>query len=329
MHKRSFRDLTLLALKLVVGFALVFYVLKSRMIDFRALGGVLFSPGNLATGFCFLMFSAVCCTLRWYLLAAAQGLSLTFSSTFQLTMIGMFFNTFMPGSVGGDLIKAWYVAGREPKRKTKAIFTVILDRVIGLSVFFFYAAVTLLFYHRWLDDHTELRLLAYGIWGFTLFSAIFSAVFFISLSYRLPGTQWVRSQLSRVKILYNLFEATVLYRHHARTIIASLGLSAASIFGMTVLFKLQGNSLGIPLELALYFFVVPIGLTISAAPILPGGIGVGQVAFYTLFQWAGLQNPEQGATLFTLIQVYTILFNCIGAFFYVRFRRQPATLMAA
>ncbi len=322
------RERLQLLLKFAIGLGLVVYVLKSRMIDFQALGNVVFEPRNIAIGFFFLTFTVLCCSLRWYLLSVAQGLSLSFSATYQLTMIGMFFNTFMPGAVGGDVIKAWYVAGREPKRKTKAIFTVILDRTIGLSVFFFYAAFTLLFYFSWLKEHPQMQWLAYGIWGFTLSSAIFASAFFISLFFKLPGSKWIRAQLSRFRIVYSVFEATMQYRNHARTIIASLLISAFSIFGMTLLFKILGDTLGIPLSLTQYFFVVPIGLTVSAAPILPGGIGVGQVAFFTLFQWAGLQNPEQGATLCTLIQVYTILFNCMGALFYIRFKRQPVPMMA-
>ena len=54
--------------------------------------------------------------------------------------------------------------------------------------------------------------------------------------------------------------------------------------------------------------------------------GVGQVAFFTLFQWIGLANPGQGSTLCTAVQIYTILFNCFGAIFYVRFKRQPGGL---
>ncbi len=322
------RENITLVLKLSIGAALIAYVLRSRMIDFKALGDVLFSPRSILVSAFFLTFSAICCSARWYLLSVAQGLSLTFSSTFQLTMIGAFFNTFMPGSVGGDVVKAWYVAGREPNQKTRAVFTVVLDRIIGLSVFFFYAAVTLLFYFDWLKDHPQMQGVAFAIWGFTAGSAIVGSVFFVSLIYKLPGSQWIKSQLSRVQILFTIFEATVLYRHHFKTILASLTLSALSIFGITLLFKIQGDALGIPLDLSHYFFVVPIGLTISAAPLLPGGIGVGQVAFYTLFAWVGLENPEQGATLCTLIQVYTILFNCMGALFYVRFKRRPLPAMA-
>jgi glycosyltransferase 2 family protein len=327
MKQRTIRDQVQLAAKAVVGLTLIAYVLKSRMIDFEALRGVLFLPENLFIGAFFLLFTSLCCAFRWFLLARAQGLSLNFVNTFQLSMIGMFFNTFMPGSVGGDLIKAWYVAGREPQKKTRAVFTVILDRLIGLSVFFFFAAITLIFYYQWLQSHPELRMLALGIWAFTVGSALFALAFFVSLTYKVPGSIWIRAQLGRSRRIYQLFESAVLYRSHASTIVASLVLSAVSIFAMTLLFKLQGDSLGIPLTLSQYFFVVPIGLTVSAAPILPGGIGVGQVAFFTLFQWAGLENPEQGATLCTMVQIYTILFNCLGAVFYIRFRRSPSAQM--
>jgi glycosyltransferase 2 family protein len=328
MKKKTLNETLQLALKALLGLALIAYVLRSRMIDFEALSGMLFSVKNLAIGFAFLTSTAACCSLRWYLLSKAQGLSLGITSMFQLTMIGSFFNTFMPGSVGGDVIKAWYVAGREPQRKTKAIFTVILDRAIGLSVFFFYSAVTFVFYFQWLQARPQMCLLAYGIWGFTLASALIATVFFISVSYKVPGSRWVKRQVQRFGLVHKMFEATVLYRHHPKTVLAALGISAVSVFLSTLLFKIQGDALGIPLSLSQYFFVVPIGMTIAAAPILPGGIGVGQVAFFTLFSWAGLENPEQGATLCTLIQVYTILFNCMGAFFYVRFRRQPVPQLA-
>ncbi len=310
--------------KLALGLALVAYVLRSRMIDFGALRDVLLLPQNAAFSFSFLLFASLSSSFRWFLLARAQGLSLEYLQTFQLSMIGMFFNTFMPGAVGGDLVKAWYVAGREPQRKTKAVFTVVLDRVVGLSVFFFFAAGALVCFYPWLPAHPELKALAYGIWAFTGASALFVSVLFVSLIFKLPGSRLIRRVLSRSPKIYQLFESVVLYRHHAGTVFLALLISAVSILGNVLLFKFLGDSLGIPLSLSHYFFVVPIGLTVSAAPLLPGGIGVGQVAFFTLFSWVGLQNPEQGATLCTLVQVYTILFNCLGAIFYIRFRRSPA-----
>lgn len=316
-----------LALKVALGFVLVVYVLRSRMIDFSALANVLFSPVNLVVGLFFLILSALCSAARWYLLVQAQGLSLSFRSVISLTMIGNFFNTFMPGSVGGDLIKAWYVAGREPQRKTRAIFTVLLDRAIGMSVIIFYAATTLAIYNDWISDNARLRWLAWTLWGFTATVALGIILFYTGRGPDSPLLQKLRALLDRVPLLAKMFDATLQYRRRGGIIAAALALSAISILGVNLMYWIQGQALGVDLTLAQYFFVVPVALTVSAVPLLPGGIGVGQVAFFTLFQWIGASSPEQGATLCTLVQVYTILFNSIGFFFYLRFRRQPAMHM--
>jgi glycosyltransferase 2 family protein len=315
-----------MALKFVVGIGLVFYVLHSKMVDFRAVQAVLFNPVNLLVSITFLGLSALCCAARWYLLVKAQGLSLSFKDMVELTMIGNFFNTFMPGSVGGDLIKAWYVAGQEPTRKTKAIFTVLLDRFIGLSVIIFYAACTLLFFTEWLPGHKELRATALSIWAFTAFCGLFAVFFYSPKLWNSKPTTAVLDLLRRNSRLAKIVDAGLLYRQHLPAILIALLLSAASILGTTLIYAIEGKTIGLSIDMARYFFIVPIGITVSAIPILPGGIGVGQVAFFTLFQWVGSPNPEQGATLCTLMQVYTILFNCIGAFFYLKFKRKPSEI---
>ena len=315
------REKVKFAVKLAVGAILVGYVLHSRMIDFDALKTVLLSPRNLGVAAFFFTLSAICCALRWHLLSQVQRLSLSRFTMFELIMIGNFFNTFMPGSVGGDVIKAWYVAGREPARKMRAVFTMFLDRVVGLAVIVFYSAITLLFYLDWLPAHPELRWLATLIWAFTACSILGGTAFFIA-----GRARWVERLVDKLKPwpwVYHLAEGTLAYRGEVRVVGQSLLLSAISIFGMNLLYKVQGDLLGIPMDLAHYFFIVPITMVVSAVPILPGGIGVGQVAFYKLFQWCGMANPEQGATLCTVMQIYTILFNCTGAVFYLKFKRQP------
>ena len=49
----------------------------------------------------------------------------------RLGMIGIFWNTFLPGAVGGDIIKATFLA-REQSRRTVAVATVIMDRALAL-----------------------------------------------------------------------------------------------------------------------------------------------------------------------------------------------------
>lgn len=310
-------------LKVAVGLALLAYVVKSGMIDFKLLGTLLLNPVNLLFAFFFLSVSVICCSLRWFLLVRAQGLSLDLKSVLSLTMIGNFFNTFLPGSVGGDLIKAWYVAGREPRNKTKAIFTVLIDRIIGLAVIVFYAATSLVFYMDWLEAHHELMLIAYAVWTFTASSIFIGCLFFIPAVWKSPIAKKLLQTLRRFSFAAKLIDCTFLYQNHLRVILISLLLSAGSILGINIFYYLQGKGLGIPMGLAQYFFVAPIAIVVSAVPLLPGGIGTGQVAFFTLFTWMGMPDPEQGSTLCTAVQIYTVLFNCLGAIFYLKFKRNP------
>jgi uncharacterized protein (TIRG00374 family) len=117
------------ALKTLLGLGLVVWVLKGKMVDFSLLKNLILNPLNLLVALLFLGASAFLCTSRWLILVRGQGLQLSFRDLFSLNMIGNFFNTFMPGSVGGDLIKAWYIAGKQPGKRTEAVFTVLLDRV--------------------------------------------------------------------------------------------------------------------------------------------------------------------------------------------------------
>ena len=69
--------------------------------------------------------------LRFQLLLGVQGIALRVGRVFQLTFIGNIFNNFMLGLTGGDLVKADYVA-RETQKRTEAVITVFLDRIVGL-----------------------------------------------------------------------------------------------------------------------------------------------------------------------------------------------------
>jgi len=323
--KKALTQKIKLFLKTSVGLVLVFWVLKGKMIDFSVLRHLILNPFNLLAALGFLTASALLCTARWLILVRSQGLFLSFKDLFSLTMIGNFFNTFMPGSVGGDLIKAWYMAGKEPQNRTKAVFTVLLDRVIGLSVIIFYAAGTLILFSKWLDVHPEMHAIAVTLWSFTLAFALSYSLFFFKSFWKTRFSQVFLSFFTRSPKFSKLIEAAFVYQKHGKQLMGAFGLSALSIL-ITIYFHfVQGNLIQAPLDLKQYFVIVPLAATVSAVPLLPGGLGTGQIVFFTLFKWMGVENPELGGTLCTLLQVYTILFNCLGYFFYLRYKRVPAS----
>ncbi len=312
-------------LKTLLGVALVVYVFKSKMIDFASLKQLLFSPTHLMLAFLFLSFSIFCCCTRWFLIIRIQKLSQSFRSILSLTMIGNFFNTFMPGSVGGDLIKAWYIAGREPQKRTRAIFSVLIDRVLGLTVIICYSAVTLLFLTQGLQKNPQLKLITLVVWIFSGSCLVITLLFFWPPIWEFSLTKKLISLLNKNKRLKELTHSVMIFREHSLALIACIGLSAISVLGVILFHIYLGTLLKIPLSYAQYFFIIPLALTVSAVPLLPGGIGTGQVAFFTLFKWMGVSDPNLGATLCTLMQIYTILYNCLGAIFYLKSKRKIST----
>ena len=73
--------------------------------------------------------------VRWYILVRAQDLPFSMANAMRLGSIGMYWNTFLPGSIGGDIIKAAFLA-REQSRRTAAVATILFDRVVGLCGLF-------------------------------------------------------------------------------------------------------------------------------------------------------------------------------------------------
>jgi uncharacterized membrane protein YbhN (UPF0104 family) len=68
---------------------------------------------------------------RLIIMLQVQGVPLSYWTSTKLTFAGNFFNFALPGTTGGDLIKAYYLTLYTPL-KTEAVTTVFLDRAIGL-----------------------------------------------------------------------------------------------------------------------------------------------------------------------------------------------------
>src|SRR5207249_5105608 len=69
---------------------------------------------------------------RWYVLLKVQKIRLTLPRLSGLFFIGMFYNQFLPGGTGGDIMKSYYLLKETPDKKAGALLAVVFDRFIGL-----------------------------------------------------------------------------------------------------------------------------------------------------------------------------------------------------
>src|SRR5207302_8261657 len=69
---------------------------------------------------------------RWQVLLRVQKIHLSFPRIAGLFLIGMFYNQFLPGGTGGDIIKSYLLLKETPDKKAGALLAVVFDRLIGL-----------------------------------------------------------------------------------------------------------------------------------------------------------------------------------------------------
>ncbi len=81
--------------------------------------------------FLLIALPSILAIFRWFLLLRGLGNKMSFFSTMKLGFIGTFFNTFMLGAFGGDLVKIGYII-KQSKQKTEAIASIFADRISGL-----------------------------------------------------------------------------------------------------------------------------------------------------------------------------------------------------
>jgi uncharacterized protein (TIRG00374 family) len=247
--------------------------------------------------------------LRWFLLVRALDLPLRLREALRLGMIGVFFNTLLPGSVGGDIIKAAALA-RGQSRRTAAVATVIMDRVIALWALVWFVAI--LGSAFWLAGALEGQAKAAStfIVSVAVVTVVVSVTAWLLLGL-LPDARAERfagrlERLPKVGVSAAEFWRSVwMYRCRQKSVAAVLALSWVGHVGFVVAFYcgahvLWSPELGPVPTLAQHFLLVPIGLVVQALVPTPGGAGGGEWGFgalYVLFKAA-----EANGVLGSLVQ---------------------------
>src|SRR5215471_19919660 len=89
------------------------------------------------------LLSVVGMAHRWQLLAAAVGLKKSLLELVQYCYVGMFFNLFLPSTVGGDFSRCYYIS-KGTGKYSNALYSVVADRTTGIAVLFLMATAGIL-----------------------------------------------------------------------------------------------------------------------------------------------------------------------------------------
>jgi uncharacterized protein (TIRG00374 family) len=270
--------------------------------------------------------------VRWYVLVRAQGLPFSLGDAVRLGAVGIFFNNFLPGGVGGDIIKAAFLA-RSQSRRTVAVATVIMDRAIALwALFWFVGLLGLAF---WLlgvlsADARAPRVIIIGSVVITTVSWVVWVLLGLLPTGRAEGFAGRLARLPKVGgSAAEFWRAVVMYRRQQWLVYLVMLMSWVGHAGFVLTFYFAVLTLWDPASgpipsLTEHFLLVPIGLVIQAMPGLPGGLGLGELGFGKLYLWFGY--AADNGVLGMLVQ--RVVNWALGLLGYLVYLRMKPTLQA-
>ena len=262
--------------------------------------------------------------IRWRMVLRVHGLALPFSRAAEISLVAHFFNSFFLGSTGGDLMKAYYAARETRHKKTEAVVTVFVDRLVGLWAMLLFAGIMMLPNWRLLTSDRMLRLPILIVLSMLVGCSVVVAVaFYGGVSRKWSGARdWLR-KLPKGQWLEQLLEACREFGREkffvSRALVISMALNAVTV----VQFMVLASGLGLRIQPIHLFVIVPTIICIASLPITPSGLGVRENLFVIMLAAAPIAvHATPALSLSLLAYAGTLVWSVVGGIVYLMFKER-------
>lgn len=320
MKNSGLKSFLIFCLKLVVTLVPAYFVYRNIVLapdwDVEDLYG-LFSVKSVlpfvAALACLGLSNFTAC-LQWKLLLERQNIHLSYMRLLKLYYVGLFFNNFMPGNVGGDAKKIYDIRVQGGQDSVGAGLTAtFFDRLFGLFFITLFALVVgLLFF---MHDAEQRSFMWPSVWIFLGFCTLFASLFSRRLGRLL--CKWM-AVIFPAKIntrLIHMFERFQQFRSVKLWFFISI-LSAFTQALRILVHYFCGIAVGVDLTISWYFYYIPLVAIISALPISIGGFGPRELLAQSLFARAGVPNLES-VVIQLLAYFVSLILSLFGAFVFL------------
>jgi uncharacterized protein (TIRG00374 family) len=276
-------------------------------------------PLGLCLSVLFWGLTVVIGVFRWRMVMRVQGLELSLGRAMEISFIAHFFNSFLLGSTGGDLLKAYYAARETHHKKMEAVVTVFVDRLLGLLAMLLFASAMMLPNLSLLFDHPRLAAVSWFILAMLVGCGTAVALsFWGGLSTRFPQARvWLR-RLPKGDLIEKSVDACRRFGQEPGFLLEVFALSMI----LNTMCVLQTASLawgmGLEVSAAALFVIVPIVICISALPITPSGLGIRENLYVLMLAAPSIHVPAtQALSLSLLAYACSLFWSAVGGLFYV------------
>ena len=311
--KRSHVGLIVNVGLIVLAFGLLALVLYQNRAQIQQVVSRKLDLRLLAAGVLIFQTSLILTYVRWYALVRVIEPRFTLRATLLLGSIGYVFNLVIPGAVGGDLIKAAYLV-RMHIRKTQAVASMVIDRILGLLGLFILASIAGAF--AWSQTTPLVHRLILAAWFATLAGTLVLAGIFGQVFTRFLPASKPHEHSRLAMIVSELKTMSSTYRTRLDVVFLCLAISVAGHALNIVAFYLMSVMLFPTMNttLAEHFLMGPLTLFTMAVPLPFGALGLSEGVGDQLF---GLVRHPSGALAMMGFRVLMYSCGVIGVFVYL------------
>jgi len=310
----SAKKVLLIILRVVVSAGLLAVLIILNIKNLSSITSIFKSINiGLALGGMFFYFLGIVLEApRWSVLLSANKVRIPFFYLLNLTLIGFFFSTLLPTSVGGDAYRAFDIRQTYKVPHDKNIIAIYLGRFLGIVSGVFWVIFSFL---TGMYSHLNKPLLTGTIIMFPVVILLIFITFF-------PKKFKIDSLFRKIKFLRK-FENKISefiemlngFKSKKKEIFTAIFLSLLANMCTFMSFYLIGMSLKIKLSFLSYIFIVPVMWSASNLPITLGGFGVRENTLVLLLK--SFNVSAANALTFSLIVLVTnILIAILGGVIY-------------
>jgi len=255
---------------------------------------------------------------RWQIILTNFGITHRYRYLLRLFWIGSFFNQFLPSTIGGDMVRTYYLAKEKNVSMATTLTASLLERSGGLG-----ALLLIGFAATWIGEVSIEGvpvLLVYLVLG--LIYILANLVLFNPHQHRLISRVLHRFHLDRLNAKFEMVYAGLhTLSRNVKALVLALALSLCMQFMAVVIVSICSRALHLEIPFSVFLVFVPLINLSIMVPLTINGFGLRESIYLLLFSQTGL--PEETAVALSLVSVSVVMASALpGGVLYVLYKRK-------
>lgn len=290
-------------LKYLISIAIIYYIFIKFSVDINKFSTISISSLLL------LIIIGLCCTslsaLRIFYIFKNQNLKIKYINCLKINMIGSLFDSTLPTSNGGDIVRiAYYINFFKNENKTKITSISFIDRLFGFFTFF----ILIIYSGNYLNVNNTIADLIYNI--------VFFLTSFFTLSLSIAGSKRISNYLAKFNLFHKLRVIPIMdvinnFRNSPKNLLILFLITLLNhllIFcSLFIIIKIFNDIVNI--DYYSLIFTSSIGM-ISSVLGVAGGFGIGTLSFIEIYNL--ILKIDHIGEIIIFFQIYQLLLKFIG-----------------